>query len=89
MVFEWDPRKAASNRRKHGVSFADACSVLEDTAALTIADEAHEEERWITIGMDSLARVLVVIYTWRGKSIRIISARAATNQERSQYLENT
>jgi uncharacterized DUF497 family protein len=87
--FEWDPRKSASNARKHGIHFADAVPVLEDDRAITMRDDAYGEERWVTIGMDAFARVLVVVYTWRGKSIRVISARPATREERQQYLENT
>lgn len=87
--FEWDPRKAAANRRKHGIQFADAAPVLEDERAMTLRDEVQgDEERWVTIGMDALARVLTVVYTWRGSTVRIISARAATSNERKQYLEN-
>ena len=86
--FEWDPRKATSNLRKHGVRFADAIPVLEDEGAITVRDDAYGEERWVTIGGDAVGRVLVVVYTWRGKSIRMISARTATRQERQQYLEN-
>ena len=88
-AFEWDPRKAASNARKHGVQFADAIVVLEDEQALTLRDDGIDEERWVTIGTDGLARVLTVVYTWRGDSIRIISARPATSREQRQYLENT
>ena len=87
--FEWDPRKAASNARKHGIRFADAVPVLEDEHAITLRDEADGEERWITIGEDALARVLVVVYTWPGNKIRIISARPATPTEYRQYRENT
>ena len=87
-AFEWDPRKAASNARKHGVQFADSVAVLEDQFALTLPDDAYGEERWVTIGTDGLARVLAVVYTWRGSTIRIISARPATQKERRQYLEN-
>jgi uncharacterized protein len=87
--FEWDPRKAAANVRKHGIQFADAVAVLEDERAITLRDDGHgEEERWVTIGMDALARVLTVVYTWRGNIVRIISARSATPNERGQYLEN-
>jgi uncharacterized protein len=50
-----DPRKAAANLRKHGVDFADACAVFEDTRALTIPDPDHEEERFVTLALDSLA----------------------------------
>lgn len=87
--FEWDPRKAASNARKHGIRFADTVPVLEDGRAITVRDDAHGEERWVTIGMDAVAQVLVVVYAWRGNRVRIISARPATKEERRQYLENT
>jgi uncharacterized protein len=87
-VFEWDPRKAANNLRKHGVEFADAVSVLEDDRAVTIADDSAEEERFATIGVDALGRILVVIYTFRKRRIRIISARRATPHERTQYEVN-
>src|SRR5216683_1290719 len=76
--FEWDPVKATANFRKHGVLFSDAVSVLEDELALTIRDPYFEEEdRWITVGMDIVGRLLVVIYVWRGETIRFISARLA------------
>ncbi|MFN7923592.1 MAG: BrnT family toxin [Bryobacteraceae bacterium] len=88
-AFEWDPRKAASNVRKHGVQFADAVMVLEDEQALTLRDDSIDEERWVTIGTDGLGRVLTVVYSWRGDSVRIIPARPATPRERQQYLENT
>jgi hypothetical protein len=84
--FEWDSAKAGTNLRKHGVDFADAVTVLEDEPAFTIEDASVDRERrWITLGMDALGRVLVVIYTWRGDTIRLISARLATAQERKQY----
>ena len=63
MSSEWDIQKAETNRRKHGVDFADAVSVLEDPSALTLEDEREDEERFVTMGMDSLGRVLVVVYT--------------------------
>jgi uncharacterized protein len=88
-AIEWDPRKAAADARKHGVQFADAVLVLEDECALTLRDDAHGEERWITIGVDALARVLTVVYTWRENAVRIISARPATPNEGKQYLENS
>jgi uncharacterized DUF497 family protein len=88
-AFEWDPRKAASNARKHGIHFADAVSVLEDDRAITMRDDAYGEERWVTVGMDAVGRILVVVYAWRGKSVRIISARLATPAERTEYMENT
>jgi uncharacterized DUF497 family protein len=82
---EWDSRKAASNLKKHGVDFADAATVLYDDFALTVSDEHADEERFVTLGMDALSRVLVVVYTWQGEGIRLISAREATPRERRQY----
>lgn len=87
MLVEWDPKKAASNLRKHRIRFADSVAVLEDERAITLRDSEEDEERWVSIGSDSLGRVLVVIYTVRGHRIRIISARRATRQERTQYEE--
>jgi len=83
--FEWDSQKAISNLKKHGVDFAEAVAVLEDEMAITIPDNYPDEERFITIGMDSLGRILVVVYTWRETRIRIISARKATAKEIRQY----
>ncbi len=76
--------------RKHGIRFADAGTVLEDERAITMRDDLQtDEDRWVTIGVDALARVLAVVYTWRGDTtVRIISARPATPNERRQYLEN-
>lgn len=85
MEYEWDERKAESNRRKHGVDFADAVSVFGDELALTIPDHDGEEPRFLTMGSDLMGRVLVVAYTWRGDRIRLISARKATVHERRQY----
>ena len=87
MAVEWDRAKASTNLRKHGVRFADAVTALEDENAISIKDDGEDEERWITIGMDSVARILVVVYTWRGGQIRLISARRATRTERRQYEE--
>lgn len=84
---EWDPRKAEANWRKHGVRFADAATALEDDMALTIRDPGESEQRWVTLGRDALGRCLVVVYAWRGDSVRIISARRATPRERHQYEE--
>jgi uncharacterized DUF497 family protein len=83
--YQWDDEKAQSNYRKHGVEFADAVSALADDYAITIEDDYPDEERFVTIGTDALGRVLVVVFTWRGESIRIISARKATPSERRQY----
>ena len=85
MEFEWAPGKAASNLRKHGVRFAEAATVFEDEAALTMADDEPDEERFVALGIGSMGRTLVVVYTVRGDHIRIISARKATRQEQSQY----
>ena len=87
MAYQWDKNKAAINLRKHGIDFADAVAVFSDDLAISTSDERFEEERFITIGLDALNRLLVVIYTWRGEEIRIISARFATRQERRQYKE--
>lgn len=88
MQYEWDTVKAQANLRKHGIDFADAATVFSDDYALTIPDEEVEhEDRYVTIGMDALGRILVVVYTWRGESIRIISARKAERHERRQYEE--
>lgn len=61
---------------------------LEDERAITVPDDTGEQQRWITIGMDGLARVLTIVYTWRGDNVRIIPARPATPREQLQYLEN-
>lgn len=86
--FEWDGRKAAVNRRKHAIDFADAAAVFEDERAMTVPDEITvvDETRMLTLGRDAMGRVLVVAYTWRGDRIRLISARRATPSERRQYL---
>ena len=87
MDYQWDPNKAKSNLKKHGVRFADAVSVFEDENAITIEDEHESENRFITIGRDIILRILVVVYTFRGHIIRIISARKATARERKIYEE--
>jgi uncharacterized DUF497 family protein len=86
--FEWDPAKGLENVRKHGIRFSDAVTALEDDFALTIRDpHSEQEERWITLGMDAIESLVVVVYTWRGEAIRIISARSAAPRERRQYQE--
>ena len=87
MSYQWGPNKAKSNLKKHGVNFADAVGVFEDEDAITIEDEHESESRFITIGRDFLRRILVVVYTFRGVIIRIISARKATARERKIYEE--
>ena len=85
MKYQWDQKKTESNYKKHGVYFSDAVSVFSDDLAITIDDDYPNEQRFVTLGMDSFGRILVVIYTWRGDEIRIISARKATPSERKQY----
>ncbi len=86
LSFDWHAAKANANVRKHGIDFAEAVTALEDECALTMQDLfSEQEERWITLAMDALGRVLVVIYTWREDTIRLISARQATPQERERY----
>lgn len=87
MTFEWDPRKAAGNLRKHGVAFEEAVSVFLDPAARTFLDPDHStfEHREITIGLSTDGRVLFVAHTERSGRLRIISARRAMPRERKQY----
>jgi uncharacterized DUF497 family protein len=87
MKYEWDPDKAALNRKKHDVDFADAVGVFEDELAITIEDhDAEGERRFITIGVDFTLNILVVVYANRvADVIRIISARKATKKERQTY----
>lgn len=84
--FEFDPKKAAANQRKHGVSFAEAELVLYDPLALTREDgDAVVEQRFVTVGTGALGRVLTVCWTERRPAIRLISARLATAHERKCY----
>lgn len=86
--YEWDPEKAAANQRKHGIDFANAGGVFDDDRALTIRDlDSDREDRFVTVGMDRRARILVVVFTLRGELVRLISARKANNWERRQYEE--
>lgn len=89
LLFEWDEDKAQQNERKHGVSFEEAATVFGDPLSLTIADPAHstDEDRFVIIGTTATShrRILVVIHTERGNTIRLISARIATRRERMSY----
>lgn len=87
LQIEWDPGKAASNLRKHRVSFEEASTAFADPLSLTIPDPGHSEseERCILLGVATSGRLLVVVHTEREDSIRIISARKATKRERVQY----
>ena len=87
MRFTWDPKKAASNLEKHGVSFAEAVSVFGDPLAVTIPDPDHSvgEWRFVILGISSSGRPLAVSHTEEEDDVRIISARLATKRERSNY----
>lgn len=89
MKFEWDPKKADSNLKKHAVSFQEAASVLGDALSITYPDPDHSarENRFITVGMSRSGMVLMVAHTDRGHNIRIISARKAARKERRYYEE--
>jgi uncharacterized protein len=83
---EFDPIKAQANLRRHKISFAHAEQALRDPLALTVSDpDAEGEQRFVTLGMDSLGRVLVVVHTPRGDRTRLISARKASRGEAEQY----
>jgi hypothetical protein len=83
--YEWDADKEAINHGLHGVHFADAVGVFEDERALTESDTSTSEERFKTLGVDFLGRLLVVAYTYRGENIRLIHARKATARHRAIY----
>lgn len=90
MIFRWDPRKAASNLKKHGVDFREAATVFNDSLSTTFRDLDHSEreQRFLTIGQSIGGRVLVIAHTEESDNIRIISARLATRREQSFYEEN-
>jgi len=88
LEFEWDQRKSAVNRKKHGVSFDEAETVFHDEHALFMPDPTHsdEEDRFVLLGLSANLRTLVVCHCYRvGDVIRIISARKATKAERAEY----
>ncbi|MEK6405633.1 MAG: BrnT family toxin [Acidobacteriota bacterium] len=89
MEFEWDPKKAASNLRKHRVSFEEAASVFNDIHAAVYEDPDHSkaEKRYLTVGSSAQGRLLIVAYAHRGERIRIINARKVTRRERELYEE--
>ena len=91
-TFEWDPAKAKRNQRKHGIAFDRAAEVFLDPLSLSVADEEHSEreQRWASLGRDRRGTLLVVIHTFSETSvdeckIRIISARKATQREKTHY----
>jgi len=85
--FEWDDRKDAENRRKHGVSFEEARTVFYDDRALLRDDPDEDEERFVLLGLSATLRTLVVCHCYRkdGDVIRIISARKSSRKERDLY----
>ena len=86
MRIEWDPAKAKSNLRKHGISFSDVEPAFFDDSALSIPDPfSSAEQRFILVGRDALGRVATIVYTYRGEHIRVISARPASRAERNTY----
>lgn len=90
MQFEWDDEKEKLNKEKHGIDFSTAALVFQDQNRLEFYDEAHseDEDRFITIGqINGIAIIIMVVYTERRNAIRLISARKATNKERSAYYD--
>lgn len=92
--FEWDPKKALSNRENHSVSFEEAATIFLDPMAITIYDPDHseEDERWITMGVSRNGRLLIVCHTFHKENtnsatIRIISSRKANKKETKEYGE--
>lgn len=89
MTFEWDEKKAESNLKKHGISFDEAATVLTNVGTVTFYESHPKEDRWLSIGFSAIANLLTVIHCERGEgTIRIISARKATAEEREQYEKN-
>ena len=87
--FEWDGQKARRNLKKHGVPFEEAATVFGDRLSMTIADPLYStvEQRWVTLGLTQRERLIVVVHTNRGSTIRLISARKATRREKRAYEE--
>jgi hypothetical protein len=89
MKFEWDANKAVSNLAKHRVLFDEAKTVFDDPLYVDFYDPDHsdDEERYLIVGESNRGRLLIVSYTERKDSIRIISAREVTRSEREAYEE--
>lgn len=89
MIVEWHDQKAAANAKKHGVTFQEAATVLEHSLSITFQDPDHsiEEFRFLTIGLGSTGRILMLAHTDRAEAVRLISARPATRSERRFYEE--
>ena len=90
MRFEWDPKKAALNLKKHDITFQEAATVFGDPLAISFQDPDHsiEEERQLTFGLSIQRRLIVVSHTKRGDRTRIINARLMDRKERIIYEEN-
>ena len=89
MIFDWDDNKAESNKKKHGVSFAEAATAFSDPNAIEFLDEKNsdKEDRWILVGLSARNHVLLVVFVERvEKLIRIVSARKAVKEEMNQYF---
>jgi len=89
--FEWDPRKAARNLARHGVSFEEAATVFGDPLGRIVTDPRHSvnEERFVLLGLSQTQHFLAIMFAERGETIRLISARRATRRERRDYEERT
>ncbi len=87
--FRWDPRKALTNERKHGIGFPEAATAFADPLSVTVEDPDHSagERRYLLVGMTVLGHLVVVAHSERGDEIRIINARRATRAEREAYEE--
>ena len=87
--FDWDPNKARRNLRKHRIDFDEASTIFADTLSITIPDPDHsdDQERWVTVGLSNRHRLLVVVHTEEGETIRLISGRRANRLERRKYEE--
>jgi len=85
--FEWHPAKAASNLKKHKVSFEEASTIFKDTRRIEAPDQWHsdDEQRYLGVGRSIEGRILSIYYTFRARKIRIISARLAERWERNEY----
>jgi uncharacterized DUF497 family protein len=90
LTFQWDKHKAQTNLAKHGISFQEAATVFGDSLSVTIPDPDHSatEDRFVIVGHSHRRRLLVVIFVERGDSIRVISARRATKNERTVYEDS-
>lgn len=89
MIFDWDEKKAESNKKKHGVSFAEAATAFNDENAIEMADSKHsdDEDRWVLVGTSAKSRVVLVVFVERDQdTIRIISARKAIKEEINEYF---